>query len=79
MNLPFHIEEKIYDIKKENSLLKITSYFPFLDQEKQQILSIIGDDVKFYSIFTDHVSEEEWVKSKEQIKKRFQDELIDIE
>ncbi len=37
------------------------------------------DFSEFYSIFTDTVSEEEWNKTKEQIKKRFNDELFRID
>lgn len=33
----------------------------------------------FHSIFSDHISEQEWNKSKTQIIKRFQDELFDID
>ena len=34
---------------------------------------------EFHSIFSDHVSEQEWNKSKAQIIKRFRDELFDID
>ena len=37
------------------------------------------DFIGFHSIFTDIVSEEEWNRTKDQIKKRFNDELFDID
>ena len=33
----------------------------------------------FASIFTDKITAEEWEKTKEQIKKKFNDELFDID
>ena len=33
----------------------------------------------FHSIFTDTITEEEWNKNKEQIKKKFRDELFDVD
>jgi len=33
----------------------------------------------FHSIFTDTVTDDEWNKTKNQIKKRFQNELFDID
>lgn len=33
----------------------------------------------FYSIFSDHISEQEWNKTKALIIKRFQDELFNID
>jgi hypothetical protein len=56
------------------------SYFPFSESEKQEIISILNIEFdEFYSIFTDTVSDDEWEKTKDQIKKKFQDELFDID
>lgn len=78
---PPHLEDKIFEIKYDsNTVSKITSYFPFLESEKQEINSILNVDFTgFHSIFTDIVSEEEWNRTKDQIKKRFNDELFDID
>ena len=82
-DLPYYLEDKIFKLKfnSENVLTGITSYFPLLQSEKQEIISILGKDLSdgFYSIFTDNISEEEWNKTKEQIKKKFKDELFDID
>ena len=80
-NLDFsvNLKEKIYDIdKSQNNFLKIVSYFPLSEDEKQIILNN-SKSVEFRSIFSDHVSEEEWNKTKAQIIKRFQNELFDID
>jgi len=84
LNLPLSLKEKIYQIKtnSQNDFLKIISYFPLSEDEKQRILSLMGDSKSFddfYSIFSDHISEKEWNESKSQIIKRFQDELFDID
>ena len=78
---PSHLEDKIFEIKYDsNTISKITSYFPFSESEKQEINSILNVDFAgFHSIFTDIVSEEEWNRTKDQIKKRFNDELFDID
>jgi len=82
LNLHTSLEEKIYDLKyhDNNNSLTITSYFPLNQDEKQAILN---DDkfgtVDFKSVFSDNISESDWLSSKEQIKKKFQDELFDIE
>lgn len=78
------LEEKIYDLKINGNeiLSKITTYFPLNIKEKQEILKALNSKEKsvvFKSIFSDKVSEEEWNKTKEQIKKKFQDELLDID
>ena len=78
------LEEKIYDLKfDENGISKITSYFPLNNVERQEILKTIEKNnessVDFKSIFSDQISNEEWNKSKEQIKKKFQDELVEID
>jgi len=82
LNLSISLEEKIYDLKyhDNNNSLTITSYFPLNQDEKQAILN---DDkfgtVDFKSVFSDNISESDWLSSKEQIKKKFQDELFEIE
>jgi len=81
LTLPSNLEDKIFEIKySDDNVSKITSYFPLNESEKQEIVSIMNVDFsEFYSIFTDTVSEEEWNKTKEQIKKRFNDELFRID
>ena len=82
IKFPFYLQDKIFEIRSNSdSISKIISYFPFSESEKQEIISILNVDVfdGFHSIFTDIVSEEEWNKTKEQIKKRFKDELFDID
>lgn len=84
LNLPVNLKDKIYQIKtnSKNDFLKIVSYFPLSDDEKQLIVNLIDDSKSFdgvTSIFSDYISEEEWAKSKMQIIKRFQDELFDID
>lgn len=78
LNLPTPIKEKIFQIDSQNNLLKIVSYFPLSEYEKQIFLDNYKF-VEFHSIFSDHVSEEEWNKTKHQIIRRFQDELFDID
>ena len=78
------LEEKIYDSKfvESKSQLIVTTYFPLSDKEKQNITNSSNKpetEVIFKSIFTDVVSDEEWNKTKEQIKKKFQDELVNID
>ena len=60
---------------------KIVSYFPFSESEKQEILLILKRRSfdGFSSIFVDGVSASEWEKTKDQIKKKFNDELFDID
>lgn len=79
LDLSANLKEKIYSISNsQNNFLKIVSYFPLSENEKQSILNN-SQSVEFHSIFSDHVSEEEWNKSKDQIIKRFQNELFDID
>ena len=77
------LEEKIYDSKYERGFLsKITTYFPLEEIEKQEILKALGkkeSTIDFKSIFSDIISEDEWNKTKSQIKKKFHDELVDID
>ena len=79
--LPPHIEDKIFEIKySDDAVSKITSYFPLSEFEKQEINAILNIDFSgFHSIFTDTVSDEEWNQTKDQIKKRFNDELFGID
>ncbi len=78
------LEEKIYDAKFPigGKKAKITSYFPLTSSEKQDICNALRDSnssVEFKSIFSDVISDTDWNSTKEQIKKKFQDELIDID
>jgi hypothetical protein len=86
LNLPSALEDKVYQITfdDENKIVsKITTYFPLSENEKQIFVNLLGKNSVlfdgFHSIFSDQISESEWSRSKEQIKKRFQDELIDID
>ena len=79
------LEEKIYDLQitGTNIVSKIITYFPLNQKEKQEILKAIDQtkksSVDFKSIFSDEISTQEWLNSKEQIKKKFQDELMEID
>ena len=80
LDLPTNLQEKIYHIiSSQNNFLKIVSYFPLSEDEKQAITLNNSQSFEFRSIFSDHVSEAEWNKSKDQIIKRFQNELFDID
>ena len=75
-----NLEEKIYDVKFHNDSITMTSYFPLSQEEKQTVMDDLDSKfIHFKSIFSDSISESEWQNSKEQIKKKFKDELIDIE
>jgi hypothetical protein len=80
---PDSLQDKIFEIRynSDNEILKIISYFPFTESEKHEIISILNDSSfdGFSSIFSDTVSDEEWSKTKDQIKKKFKDELFDID
>jgi len=82
-DVPLELTDKIFQIKfnSDQSVEKITSYFPLSENERLMINSISGQDSfsNFKSIFSDTVSDVEWNKTKEQIKKRFQNELFDID
>ena len=82
-DIPLELTDKIFQIKfnPDQTIEKITSYFPLSEQECLLINSISGQDVfsNFNSIFSDTITDEEWNKTKEQIKKRFQSELFDID
>ena len=79
------LREKIYDFNSDNKdqIITITSFFPLKLGEKQEITNsldkIKDTHVNFKSIFSDDISEQEWMKNKEQIKKKFQDELMGID
>jgi len=80
--LPSHLEDKIFELKyTDETVSKIISYFPLSKSEIREILLILNDDsfVKFHSIFTDSITVDEWKNSKQQIKKKFKDELFDID
>ena len=83
LNLPSHLEDKIFEIQFESdeTVSKIISYFPFSESEKQLIFSILKKEMfdGFHSIFTDVITEEDWNRTKEQIKKKFRNELFDID
>ncbi|MCH9657288.1 hypothetical protein K0U27_01110 [archaeon] len=79
---PIHLEDKFFEIRYDSgSVSKIISYFPLPDPEKQEICNILHVDAfdGFHTIFTDLVSDDDWDKTKDQIKKRFKDELFDID
>jgi hypothetical protein len=82
-DIPLELTDKIFQIKfnPEQSIEKITSYFPLSEQERLMLNSISGQDTfsNFNSIFSDTVTDGEWNKTKEQIKKRFQNELFNID
>ena len=80
--LPSSLKNKIFEIKYEsnNTVSKIISYFPFSETERNEIISILNNNFNgFYSIFKDLISAEEWDETKVQIKKKFQNELFDID
>ncbi len=80
LNLPAHLQEKIYHmVLSQNNFLKIVSYFPLSEDEKQVLTLNNSKSFEFRSIFSDHISEVEWNRSKDQIIKRFRNELFDID
>ena len=83
LNIPSEIEDKIFEIKlnSDNSIFKIISYFPLSEFERLSFSSLLNFTTfsEFHSIFTDTVTDDEWNKTKNQIKKRFQNELFDID
>ena len=66
-DVPLELTDKIFQIKfnSDQSVEKITSYFPLSEHERLMINSISGQDSfsNFKSIFSDTVSDEEWNKS----------------
>ena len=83
LDIPSEIEDKIFEIKlnSDKSIFKIISYFPLSEFERQSFNSLLNftNFSEFHSIFTDTVTDDEWNKTKNQIKKRFQNELFDID
>ena len=83
LNIPSEIEDKIFEIKlnSDKSISKIISYFPLLELERTSLIFLLNQPnfSEFHSIFTDTISDDEWNKTKNQIKKRFQNELFDID
>jgi hypothetical protein len=82
INFPNYLEDKIFEIQYDSNFIsKIISYFPFSESEKKEIQSVLNMNAfdGFHSIFTDVISDDEWNKTKEQIKKKFKDELFDID
>ncbi len=83
-DLPEHLSDKIYEIKTDETqnVTKFISYFPLSENEKKEIQNLLGSKLSsddFHSIFSDQISDEEWNKSKVQIKEKFQNELFDID
>ena len=82
-DIPLNLTDKIFQIKfnLDHSIEKIISYFPLTMKERLMLNSISGQDdfSNFHSIFSDTVTDDDWDKTKEQIKKRFQNELFDID
>ena len=83
IDIPSKIEDKIFEIQysSDESAFKIISYFPLSELECDTLTSQLNqpDFPEFHSIFTDNVTDDQWNKTKDQIKKRFQDELFDID
>ena len=82
ISFPNYLEDKIFEIRYDSNLIsKIISYFPFSESEKRKIRSILNMNAfdGFDSIFTDVISDDEWHRTREQIKKKFKDELFDID
>ena len=83
LDIPYKIKDKIFEIKypSDESVFKIISYFPLSKLERTTIVSLLNLTTfsEFHSIFTDTVTDDEWNKTKNQIKKRFQNELFDID
>ena len=81
--IDFELKEKIFEIKTDsnNLVLKIISYFPLTELERNNLISIINqpETINFSSIFSDSVTNDEWNRTKSQIKKRFQDEIFHID
>ena len=79
--LPEDLLDMMYEIKKDqnNQPVKLVSYFPLSPTQKMSVEKLFQHPVLFSSIFSDIISYEDWEQSKEQIKKRFHDELFDID
>ena len=83
LDIPYKIKDKIFEIKytSKESVFKIISYFPLSELECRILTSQLNQPnfPEFHSIFTDNVTDDQWDKTKDQIKKRFQNELFDID
>ena len=83
IDIPSKIEDKIFEIKynSDESISKIISYFPLSELERQTMTSLLNKPnfSEFHSIFTDSITNDQWNKTKNQIKKQFQNELFDID
>ena len=83
LDIPYKIIDKIFEIKynSDESIFKIISYFPLSELECHTLISQLNqpDSPEFYSIFIDSITDDQWNKTKDQIKKRFQNELFDID
>ena len=83
LDIPYKIEDKIFEIKynSDEFVFKIISYFPLSKLECHTLISQLNppDFPEFRSIFTYNITDDEWSKTKNQIKKRFQNELFDID
>ena len=83
IDIPYKIKDKIFEIKynSDESIFKIISYFPLSELECHTLTSQLNqpDFSEFHSIFTDSITDDQWNKTKAQIKKRFQNELFDID
>ena len=81
-DIPDDIQDKLFELKlhSDKSVFIIIYYFPLSETERQIIISVLNkpDFSAFHSIFTDTVTDDEWNKTKNQIKQRFQNELFDI-
>ncbi len=79
--IPKNLKDKIFEIKynPDKTISKITSYFPLSELEQKEINSTLNYVVIFHSIFTDRISDDEWERTKDQIKKKFNDELFEID
>ena len=83
LEIPYDIKDKIFEIKlnSDKSIFKIISYFPLSELERKTLISLLNrpNFSEFHSIFTDTITDNEWNKTKNQIKKKFQNELFDID
>jgi hypothetical protein len=83
LEIPYDIKDKIFEIKlnSDKSIFRIISYFPLSELERKSLISLLNrpNFSEFHSIFTDTITDDEWNKTKNQIKKRFQNELFDID
>lgn len=75
------MEDKIYDVRQssDKNSVTITSYFPLSESERQIVLDKIKTHTTFKSVFSDTISESEWLYSKKQIKEKFRSELFKID